>query len=133
MCYTPTMRTYLKLHLGKETALFRLDPERMFVLGRACVSDVVVKDERISRKHGSVEWSATNDSWFYTDMGSTNGTYVCDSMGKNSFDWMEDKFPNDLRKLAATKLAGGQRHYLREGDAIMLGSKEYWFELVFRQ
>ena len=36
--------------------------------------DVVIDDEKISREHGSIEW--TNDGFLYVDLGSTNGSYV---------------------------------------------------------
>jgi hypothetical protein len=43
-------------------------------LGRTAGNDLVISDERVSRRHAIIEWE--HGEWRINDLGSTNGTWV---------------------------------------------------------
>jgi pSer/pThr/pTyr-binding forkhead associated (FHA) protein len=58
---------------GKLTGMrIELTQTKMFI-GRT-KGDVLIDDPKISREHGSIEW--TPDGFLYIDLGSTNGSFV---------------------------------------------------------
>jgi pSer/pThr/pTyr-binding forkhead associated (FHA) protein len=63
--------------------------------------DVVIDDPKISREHGSIEWTA--DGFLYVDLGSTNGSFV--------------------NHLPVTS------HLLKQGDVLRLGETELRLQL----
>ncbi len=72
-------------------------------LGRAVGNDVVLVDDRVSRRHATLHTQGVNELWLI-DLGSRNGTYL-----------------NDRRVSQPTRV--------RDGDTIQIGP----FRLVFRQ
>jgi pSer/pThr/pTyr-binding forkhead associated (FHA) protein len=72
---------------------------KMFV-GRT-KGDVIIDDPKISREHGSIEWTA--DGFLYIDLGSTNGSFV--------------------NHLPVTS------HLLKPGDILRLGETELRLQL----
>lgn len=72
-------------------------------LGRAVGNDVVLVDDRVSRRHATIHTQGVHELWLI-DLGSRNGTYL-----------------NDRRVSQPTRL--------RDGDRIQIGP----FFLVFRQ
>ena len=50
-------------------------PKGNIIIGRAPEADVVVEDDKISRKHAIIEAFA-RDQVFISDLASTNGTFV---------------------------------------------------------
>ena len=70
-----TTAAYLVIELGNRwTDVLRLQPEQTVVVGRSSECQIVVKDERVSRKHAS--FSPQNGGWQVEDLGSRNGTQV---------------------------------------------------------
>jgi transcriptional regulator with GAF, ATPase, and Fis domain len=59
---------------GRWSDVFRLPTDRPFVLGRASHCDIVVPDDRTSRRHAEITW--TGEHWEIRDLGSRNGTAV---------------------------------------------------------
>ena len=108
-------RTRLVRHSG-EDAEYPLDAE-VIRLGRERARTVAIDDPQVSRHHAEITCSeereavATGDlrraaqTWVITDLGSTNGTYVNDTL-----------------------LAGGRS--LRVGDRIRLGNTLFTFEAM---
>src|SRR5262249_18609519 len=54
-----------------------LVPGQNFTLGRAATNNVVLKDDRCSRDHAEISFSAGR--WRVRDLGSLNGTWVNDA------------------------------------------------------
>lgn len=81
---------------GPPLSSIHAKPDKPMVLGRSSVSDVVLGDESISRKHFQI--SARQGTWFIEDLGSRHGTYV-----------------------QSAKLAEGQSLPLKNGDMIGAG------------
>ena len=52
-----------------------LEPGKVYVIGRSRDADVVVKDQRTSRRHCTIA-QGTEGAWAITDKQSSNGTYV---------------------------------------------------------
>jgi transcriptional regulator with GAF, ATPase, and Fis domain len=66
---------YLIIRQGQRwTDVFRLEPGRPLIIGRASSNEIPVADERSSRRHAEVFFEA--GSWKVRDLGSRNGTYV---------------------------------------------------------
>ncbi|HUJ78929.1 MAG TPA: FHA domain-containing protein [Nitrospiria bacterium] len=81
---------------GKLTGMrIELTQTKMFI-GRT-KGDVVVDDPKISREHGSIEW--TPDGFLYVDLGSTNGSFL------NQLPVTSQLLkPNDVLRLGETEL-----------------------------
>jgi Nif-specific regulatory protein len=70
-----TQQAYLIIHLGNRwTDIMRLNSDQKVVVGRASDNQIVVRDERVSRKHAEI--STTSGGWTVRDLGSRNGTLV---------------------------------------------------------
>lgn len=54
---------------------YSLDPEEVYAVGRARDSDIVVKDQRASRRHCIIQRSE-DGRWTLADNQSSNGTYL---------------------------------------------------------
>lgn len=54
---------------------YLLEPGKTYTVGRARESDIVIKDQRASRRHCTLEASSDGE-WTLTDNKSSNGTYV---------------------------------------------------------
>ncbi len=66
-------------------------------IGRASDNDIVLPDERVSRHHGQL--ASRQGTLVYTDLGSTNGSYV--------------------GGMAVTEIALGQGDELQIGDSAI--------------
>lgn len=75
--------------------------ERGCTIGRASTNDIVLSDERVSRKHAIVHRQDRNEYWL-VDLGSGNGTFV-----------------NGLRVALPTQL--------KDGDSIAIGATQLKF------
>lgn len=72
-----TAPAYLIIQTGNRwTDILRLQPEQPVLVGRSSDCQIVVKDERVSRKHAQI--SPQNGEWVVQDLGSRNGTQVDD-------------------------------------------------------
>ena len=70
-----TQAAYLIIQLGNRwTDVLRLQPEQSILVGRSSECQIVVNDERVSRKHAEI--SPLNGGWIVRDLGSRNGTQV---------------------------------------------------------
>lgn len=68
-------QAYLIIQLGNRwTDVLRLLPSQPIVIGRSSECNVVINDDRVSRKHASMH--PQNDGWVVADLGSRNGTQV---------------------------------------------------------
>ncbi len=91
-----TPQAYLIIRLGNSwTDVLRLQPDQTVVVGRSSENQIVVRDERVSRKHAEVSPHA--GGWGVRDLGSRNGTQV------------DDQTINGL-------------HMLQDGETIGVGS-----------
>ena len=79
----------------------RIDLTQTKMLIGRTKGDVVIDDPKISREHGSIEW--TTDGFLYADLGSTNGSFV-----------------NHLPVSS---------HLLKHGDVLRLGETELRLQL----
>ncbi|HLI26084.1 MAG TPA: FHA domain-containing protein [Chloroflexota bacterium] len=87
---------YLELADGRRVALDR--PQ--LTLGRSSASDVILADERVSRRHAQIR--RLPQGWLLLDLGSSNGTQV-------------NGYPVTLP------------HLLQDGDEITLGAQRLIF------
>lgn len=70
-----TTQAYLIIQLGSRwTDILRLQPEHPILVGRSSECQIVVKHERVSRKHARV--FPQEGGWAVEDLGSRNGTQV---------------------------------------------------------
>ncbi|MEM7474177.1 MAG: sigma 54-interacting transcriptional regulator [Planctomycetota bacterium] len=70
-----TTAAYLVIQLGNRWSdVLRLQPEQVVLVGRSSECQILVKDERVSRKHAKI--SPLNGGWQVQDLGSRNGTQV---------------------------------------------------------
>jgi Nif-specific regulatory protein len=89
-------QAYLVIHLGgRWTDILRLQPGQNISIGRSSENQIVVREDRVSRKHAQIIHH--NGGWSVADLGSRNGTQV----GGRSID---------------------QALELRAGDIIVVGS-----------
>jgi transcriptional regulator with GAF, ATPase, and Fis domain len=66
---------YLIVQLGDRwTDVLRLNVNQKVTIGRSSDCQIVVRDERVSRHHASISYSAKG--WLVQDLGSRNGTQV---------------------------------------------------------
>ncbi len=66
---------YLIIRQGlRWTDVFRLEPGRQFIIGRASSNEIPIADERSSRRHAEIFFD--EGDWRVRDLGSRNGTYV---------------------------------------------------------
>lgn len=66
---------YLIIRQGTRwTDVFRLDPRRPLIVGRASSNEIPVADERSSRRHAEIFFE--EGVWKVRDLGSRNGTFV---------------------------------------------------------
>lgn len=66
---------YLIIRQGHRwTDVFRLEPSRPLIVGRASSNEIPVADERSSRRHAEIFYS--DGKWIVRDLGSRNGTFV---------------------------------------------------------
>lgn len=61
-------------HGGRWTDILRLQAGHSVSIGRASENDVVIQDERVSRKHAQIHHH--EGGWVVSDLGSRNGTLV---------------------------------------------------------
>lgn len=74
---------YLVIRDGlKKNNVFRLSPEKVTLIGRAPTCEVVVKDERCSRRHAEVFYEGK--TWHVRDLESRNGTFLQESRVEES-------------------------------------------------
>lgn len=65
---------YLIIRQGSRwTDVFRLEPGRPLIVGRASSNEIPVADDRSSRRHAEVFFDG---GWYVRDLGSRNGTFV---------------------------------------------------------
>jgi transcriptional regulator with PAS, ATPase and Fis domain len=73
-----SLTAYLTIQQGNRWSdILRLSPEQSVFIGRSSECEIVVKDERVSRKHAQI--APLSGSWVVRDLGSRNGTKVNDS------------------------------------------------------
>jgi serine/threonine protein kinase len=105
---TPKQRQsdYLALYSGTNPSRLVELPgiKSSFSIGREFDVDIVVDGELISRRHGTVE-RKPNGRYFYTDHGSTNGTWIGDD-----------------------RLAPNEAVIMRRGDLLRMG--EWWVQFL---
>lgn len=69
------MQAYLVIcHGARWTDVFRLQPEVKITIGRSSENQIVVRDDRVSRRHAEI--SHSTGGWAVRDLGSRNGTQV---------------------------------------------------------
>lgn len=76
-----------------------------FSIGREEDNDYVLGGDRVSRHHLKIDYSPEEDVCFATDLNSANGTYF------NS-----------------TRMKGGERYMLLQGDSIMIDDRPFTVE-----
>ncbi len=71
----PHSQAYLIIQLGSRwTDILQLQTGQTVTIGRSSENQIVVRDERVSRKHAEI--SHQNGGWQIIDLGSRNGTHV---------------------------------------------------------
>ncbi len=118
----PTARTALRVRVHHEhggTEDHELSPWRAYTFGRTTSADVLVDSERASRMHGTLLF---HHGWAVSDANSTNGTLV------GRADDLRRSLADDSL-LDATRLDGA-RHPLAPGDAILVGTRRAWIEVL---
>ncbi len=66
---------YLVIRNGSRwTDVYRLEPEKPVIIGRASNCQIVIADDRCSRKHAEIFYRGGH--WLVRDLGSRNGTAV---------------------------------------------------------
>ncbi len=69
------MQAYLVISQGSRwTDIFRLQPGVTVVIGRSSDNQIVIRDDRASRRHAEI--ALREGAWTVRDMGSRNGTQV---------------------------------------------------------
>jgi len=90
------------------------------VIGRARSCDIQVTDEAMSRNHGLLLRS-DNGTWQYQDLGSKNGSYLCEKEDIYKAD--ETGEPVEFVKISKPKVMGPKVR-LEYGDTIRVGMTE---------
>jgi predicted component of type VI protein secretion system len=83
---------------GKWNDVFRLVPGQAVTIGRAPTNQIVIRDERCSRNHVEVFYSA--GQWTLRDLDSRNGTIVGNQRIKG--DWL--LHPGDNIRIGGSQL-----------------------------
>jgi Nif-specific regulatory protein len=83
---------------GKWSDVFRLVPGQAVTIGRAPTNRIVIRDERCSRNHVEVFFSA--GQWILRDLDSRNGTMVSEQRVKG--DWSLQ--PGDIIRIGRSQL-----------------------------
>ena len=65
---------YLKVNDSKRDLYFYFEEKQPIIIGRSPACDITIVTDGVSRNHLKVE--AKDGSYFVTDLGSTNGTFV---------------------------------------------------------
>jgi DNA-binding NtrC family response regulator len=105
-----------------EATVLRLDVERpQILIGRGDAVDVRIDSDRVSRLHGLLRHQ--DDTWWYEDMGSTNGSFV---VRKEDVASLQDA--ERTQEIPARILTMKERHSLRVGDVVILGSRHATLE-----
>lgn len=100
---TAAMQAYLVISQGSRwTDIFRLNKDVSAVVGRSSDNQIVIRDDRASRRHAEI--ALRKGAWTVRDLGSRNGTQV---NGRNLLD----------------------EHVLTEGDAIVVAGCQMKFVL----
>lgn len=100
---TAAMQAYLVISQGSRwTDIFRLNKDVSAVVGRSSDNQIVIRDDRASRRHAEI--ALRKGAWTVRDLGSRNGTQV---NGRNLLD----------------------EHVLAEGDAIVVAGCQMKFVL----
>lgn len=94
----PTPWALVHRNARGEHELFELADRPLTVLGRGAESDLALMDQRVSRRHASIE--LVEDQFLLRDEGSSNGTFL------NGF-----------------RMTAGRVFVLREGDVIEIGDE----------
>lgn len=69
------MQAYLVISQGSRwTDIFRLQPGMSVVIGRSSDNQIVIRDDRASRRHAEI--TLRDGNWTVRDLGSRNGTQV---------------------------------------------------------
>ncbi len=69
------MQAYLVISQGSRwTDVFRLQKEVPVVIGRSSENQIVIRDDRASRRHAEI--ALRQGAWTVRDLGSRNGTQV---------------------------------------------------------
>ena len=91
---------YLVIREGsKWTDVFRLVPGQAVTIGRAPTNQIVIKDERCSRNHAELFFSAGN--WTLRDLESRNGTSVSGTQIRGD----QTLQPADIIRIGGSQLA----------------------------
>lgn len=82
------MQAYLIIQLGNRWSdILRLQPEQPILVGRSSDCQIVVRDERVSRKHARL--SSQEGTWVVEDLGSRNGTQVGEATIQGSHELVD--------------------------------------------
>jgi len=105
---------WLQVRTGPDAGTaVELPDDARFVLGRQRGCDLIVRDERASRRHAELTPDG-GGRWRLEDLGSANGTFVAGAV---------DPLPT-------TPIEVGVKHEVGADDRIYLGS---WTRLVIRK
>ncbi|MGN6545254.1 MAG: sigma 54-interacting transcriptional regulator [Aureliella sp.] len=97
------MQAYLVISQGSRwTDIFRLQPGEAVVIGRSSDNQIVIRDDRASRRHAEIAYR--DGAWVVRDLGSRNGTQL------------------NQRVLA-------DEHFLADGDSIVVAGCRMTFVL----
>lgn len=111
----------LRIHRSKEDPeTFVLDPRRSYALGRSETADLRFDDDRVSRHHATLKFDG---SWRIVDAMSSNGTLVC-----RADDFRRTLGTDD--HLEVHTMHPGEVAPLLVGNAVLIGSKHQWVELL---
>jgi DNA-binding NtrC family response regulator len=86
-----------------------LYPDREYVFGRSDECGVVVASEAVSRHHGRLAFSDSDQLWRYRDLNSTNGS------------WLVEEAEASARPGEKSRLQSGRDRVVRAGHLLLLG------------
>jgi DNA-binding NtrC family response regulator len=96
---------------GAPTLTLVLYADREYLFGRSDDCSVVVASDSVSRQHGRLAFSDSDQLWRYRDLNSTNGSWLLDEAEAG-------------RKLGTTgRVAEGRDRVVRAGHVLFLGSQ----------